>query len=194
MHILEAAAGRALLLSVLFPFACAAAAPNESLGPARFLPLAASVVRVEAQRAQGGLAVGSGVTVAPAVIATSCHVVREAIDIRVAGQGASWSVDGERADSRRDVCFLRVPSWPGKPVALAPADRLGAGDLLVALGFTGGAAITPRFGSVRALHPFDGGDVIESDTSFNSGSSGGGLFNGAGELVGLLTFRLRDSR
>src|SRR5438094_377047 len=169
MHILEAAAGRALLLSVFFPFACAAAAPNESLGPARFLPIAASVVRVEAQRAQGGLSVGSGVTVAPGVLATSCHVVREAIAVRVAGQGGSWDVDAERADSRRDVCFLRVPSWPGKAVALAPADGLAAGDLLVALGFTAGAAITPRFGSVRALHPFDGGDVIESDTSFNSG-------------------------
>ena len=46
-----------------------------------------------------------------------------------------------------------------------------------------------RFGRVQALHSFDGGRVIESDTAFTSGASGGGLFDATGKLVGLLTFR-----
>ena len=37
----------------------------------------------------------------------------------------------------------------------------------------------------------DGGRIIESDTAFTSGASGGGLFDSAGSLVGLLTFRSR---
>jgi tetratricopeptide (TPR) repeat protein len=48
-------------------------------------------------------------------------------------------------------------------------------------------------GSVRALHSFDGARVIESSAPFNSGSSGGGLFSDDGRLLGLLTFRLRNS-
>jgi hypothetical protein len=64
---------------------------------------------------------------------------------------------------------------------------------VAALGFTGGAAITPRFGQVLALHAYDEGRIIESSAPFNSGSSGGGLFDAGGALIGLLTFRLRNS-
>jgi len=48
-----------------------------------------------------------------------------------------------------------------------------------------------KFGNVRALHVLDGERIIESDTAFTSGASGGGLFDSTGTLVGLLTFRSR---
>lgn len=183
---------RRVVLSALGVLACAGAG-SQSLNPALFLPLAASVVRVEAERVQGGLSVGSGVTVASGVIATNCHVVQDASSVRVSGAGATWSADGEQGDARRDVCFLRVPGWDGKPVRLARPDAAQLGSSVVALGYTGGTAIAPRIGSVHALHAFDGARVIESDAAFNSGSSGGGLFGEDGALVGLLAFRLRNS-
>jgi S1-C subfamily serine protease len=173
-------------------FACATAW-GELPNPAQFLPIAAGVVRIEANRVQGGLSIGSGVTVAPSVIATNCHVVRDAIGIRIAGSGTTWNVDGEYADMRRDLCFLRVPGWRGPAVQLARANVPSLGAPVVALGFAGGIAISPRFGNIRALHEFDGGRIIESDASFNSGASGGGLFDAGGALIGLLTFRLRNS-
>ena len=182
---------RGLALAAVASLAWEAA--GEPLSPAQFIPVSASVVRVEVDRAQGGRALGSGVTVAPSVIATSCHVVREAVGIRIAGAGSTWEVDAEYADTRRDLCFLRVPSWRGKAVEFAASADLRPGVPVVALGFTGGATIAPRFGHIRALHPFDEGRIIESDTQFNSGSSGGGLFDERGALIGLLTFRLRNS-
>jgi serine protease Do len=183
---------RRLALSAYAALLCAAAS-SQSLSPAMFLPIAASVVRVEVERQQGGLSVGSGVTVAPSVVATSCHVMRDAIGIRIAGSGAMWNVDAQYADLRRDVCFLRAPSWRGQPVQLADGNALRPGSPVAALGFTGGAAIMPRFGHILALHSFDAGQIIESNASFNSGSSGGGLFDAGGALLGLLTFRLRNS-
>jgi S1-C subfamily serine protease len=182
---------RALLASVA-ALVCGAAS-SQPFHPALYLPIAASVVRVEAALAQGKLSVGSGVTVAPSVIATNCHVVRDAVDIRVAGAGATWSVDAERGDPRHDVCYLRVPGWPAPPVRMAAASDPPLGSTVVALGFTGGAAIMPRVGNVRALHAFENARVIESDAPFNGGSSGGGLFDEDGAMVGLLTFRLRNS-
>jgi serine protease Do len=158
-----------------------------------FLPISASVVRVEVERAQGGSSFGSGVTVAPSVVATNCHVVRDAVGIRVASSGATWEVDGESADTRRDLCFLRVPAWRGIPVELAPTNALLVGAAVVALGFTGGVAIAPRLGQIRGLHAFEDGRIIESTARFNSGSSGGGLFDAGGALIGLLTFRMRNS-
>ena len=185
---------RSLRAALLVPAALACAAAWSQLpNPAQFLPVAAGVVRVEANRVQGGLSVGSGVTVAPSVIATSCHVVRDATGIRIAGSGTTWNVDGEYADMRRDLCFLRVPGWRGKAVDLAPTNILSLGAPVVALGFAGGTAISPRFGNIRGLHEFDGSRIIESDASFNSGASGGGLFDAGGALIGLLTFRLRNS-
>ena len=44
---------------------------------------------------------------------------------------------------------------------------------------------------VLVLHRHDGASVIQSSTWFSSGASGGGLFDGQGALVGVLTFRLR---
>ena len=173
--------------------ALSATALGQPLSPAQFIGLAASVVRVEADREGRGVSVGSGVTVAPFTIATSCHVVRDATGIRVAGSGTTWNVEGERADTRHDLCFLRVPTWRGSPVRLStePAPHLGAP--VVAMGFTGGVHMAPRMGRIRAVHPFDGASIIEADARFNSGSSGGGLFDSDGALIGLLTFRLRNS-
>ena len=183
---------RSLTLTALAAVVCDAAL-GQSLNPAQFIPISASVVRVEVDRAQGGRALGSGVTVAPSVVATNCHVVRDAIGIRIAGGGATWNVDGEYADTRRDICFLRAPTWRGRAVELAQSNDLLLGAPVVALGFTGGATISPRLGQIRALHTFDDGRIIEANTQFNSGSSGGGLFDADGALIGLLTFRLRNS-
>ena len=61
------------------------------------------------------------------------------------------------------------------------------------MGFTGGTGIKLSFGHVLALHSLDAAHVVESDTAFTSGASGGGLFDANRTLVGLLTFRLRGS-
>jgi serine protease Do len=170
------------------------AARGAGFQPALYLPIAASVVRVESDAGHGRLSLGSGVTVAPSVVATNCHVVRDATNIRVLGRGGSWEVEAERADLHRDVCLLRVPGWDGAAVAMASYAEPQPGAMVVALGFTGGAPITPRVGSVSALHDFDDARVIEADATFNSGASGGGLFDEHGRLVGLLAFRRRASR
>lgn len=168
-------------------------AAAELPSPARFLPISKSVVRVMAAR-DGAVSVGSGVTVAPSIVATSCHVIRDATEIRIAGGGGTWEVEAEQADVYRDVCLLRAPSWTGTPVDLAAPSALPeAGEPVVALGFTGGAPIKPNFGQIRAMHAFEGSHIIEADAPFNSGSSGGGLFAADGKLIGLLTFRLRNS-
>jgi hypothetical protein len=173
---------------VLISFANAAPV---SLQPATFVTLKASVVRVEANRERGALSVGTGVTIAPAIIVTNCHVTRDAAAIRISGGGRLWDVTGQYADANHDVCFLHAPHWQGPPVVLGERDALRLGEAVAAIGFSGGTGLSLKFGTVRALHAFDGGRIIESDTAFASGASGGGLFDSAGALVGLLTFRSR---
>jgi S1-C subfamily serine protease len=39
-------------------------------------------------------------------------------------------------------------------------------------------------GEIRSLHDYDGGTVIQTNAVFDSGASGGRLFNDKGELIG----------
>jgi hypothetical protein len=165
----------------------------QALQPAAFVTVSTSVVRIEADREQGGLSIGSGVTVAPQVVVTNCHVTRDASSIRIAGAGNVWLATAQYADGAHDLCFLRAPSWNGSPVRLGGRDALHVGEPVAAIGFTGGTGRSLRFGRVQALHVLDGARVIESDTAFTSGASGGGLFDASGALVGLLTFRMRGT-
>ena len=183
----------AAMLGGLVALLACMAAPAESPSPATFVPLSSSVVRVEVDREHGGLSLGTGVTIAPSVVVTNCHVTRDGTAARIAGSGMLWDVSAQYADPQHDLCFLRVPAWRGKPVVLGATDGLRWGQQVAALGFTGGTGITLTFGHVLALHSLDAGYVVESDTAFTSGASGGGLFDTAGALVGLLTFRLRGS-
>jgi len=75
-----------ILAALLF----APSALAQLLQPATFISVSGSIVRVEAERQQGGLSVGSGVTVAPAIVVTNCHVIRNAATIRISGGGRLW--------------------------------------------------------------------------------------------------------
>jgi hypothetical protein len=172
---------------------CAAAVQGQSPNPATFVALSSSVVRVEANDASGRLSVGTGVTVAPAVVVTNCHVTREATVVRLSGSGRLWEVTDQIADTQHDLCFLRAAEWRGKSIVLGNSVMRRPGERVAALGFTGGTSVSLRFARIVALHSVGVGNVIESDAAFTSGASGGGLFDAGGALIGLLTFRSRGS-
>lgn len=158
-----------------------------------FIRLASSLVKIEALAADGTLSLGTGVAIAPGQVATNCHVTRNAVNITMLRGGLRWAVAGQRADVIHDICLLHAPRLDATPAPLGKAAALKLGQPVGAIGFEGGIAIQFRPGRVTALHHHDGSSVLRSSTPFTSGASGGGLFNAAGQLVGLLTFRLRGT-
>lgn len=181
-------AALALATAFSIPFG-AAAAPIER---AEFLALTHSIGRVEARLDNGRVGVGSAITVAKGVLVTNCHVTSRALSIKVIGSGMPWPATEQVADVTHDICFLRVPEWPHAPVMLRGANPLRIGDAVSAVGFTA-AAMKWRTGAITALHAHEKAQIIETDTAFNSGASGGGLFDEEGALIGMLTFRMRGS-
>jgi hypothetical protein len=158
---------------------------------AALVQVAPSVVKIEAIDAAGRFQLGSGVIVAEGRVATNCHVTRRAQRINVMQGGVRWAVVAQASDTPRDLCLLRVPRMEGGRVApIARASRLKVGQPLLAIGYTGGIQQVSE-GEVVALHPHAGSKIIRSSNWFNSGASGGGLFDADGALVGILTFRLR---
>jgi hypothetical protein len=90
-----------------------------------------------------------------------------------------------------DLCLLMVPDLEAGPVEVGRSDRLHIGETVVAIGFTGGAGLSPAIGTVEGLHRVDGAQVVQSDAGFSSGASGGGMFDERGTLVAILLFRMR---
>src|SRR5215831_10208682 len=103
LHPLARHAMRVALVAWACQVVVAVASADVLLQPSAFVAVAGGVVRVEAQRQQGGVSIGSGVTVAPSIVVTNCHVVRDALTIDISGGGAVWAVTGVSADGIHDV-------------------------------------------------------------------------------------------
>ena len=168
-----------------------AAPAQAALDAAAWIRLAASVLKVEAIRTQGGYSLGSGVVVGGGRVVTNCHVTRDAQQIAVLYGGRRLPAQSQLADAYHDLCVLSVRGLDDAlAVPLAPTGQLRVGQPVTAIGHTAGA-LQRSDGEVLAMHRLDGARVIQTSNYFNSGASGGGLFDENARLVGVLSFRLR---
>jgi len=148
----------------------------------------ASLVKVRARLAQGELdRVGGGVVVAPGLVATNAHVAAAGRSILVSQGGESWRATAIRVDPDLDLCLLSVPGLP-LPPAEASDGIPDAGAPVFALGFPGGRGPVVSRGRLRAVWHYRDGRLLQTDVETHPGSSGGGLFDARGRLLGLTTF------
>jgi putative serine protease PepD len=132
-------------------------------------------------------------------ILTNYHVVDSggAVTVRLANR-RSTQAEIVGVDPVADLAVLHV-DVPAGELVVAPrgrADSVRVGDLSIAIGNPLGLEGTLTVGHVSAVNrsletadPYgsvvDG--VIQTDAAINPGSSGGPLFNGAGQVVGINT-------
>jgi hypothetical protein len=173
-----------LLLSLLAATAHAAAQTGARLDWPSW------VLKIEVIRLDGTRELGSGVTIGPQRVITNCHVVRNAGTIRVSRGYASWPATMDAGDEYRDLCFLRVPDYPGAPPQMAEPEDARVGIRVLAVGYPGGKFAVSE-GQIKGLYTCvcDGGRVIQTSAYFAPGASGGGLFDSAGRLLGILTYK-----
>ena len=156
---------------------------------------------------------GSGVVIAKDYVLTNYHVVDDAHSLKISiGEDEKNLYDATVAafDEDKDVAILHVPGLPLDPVELGDSDALQIGDWVVnignAIGFTG----TVTAGIVSGINREIEGDnnsvdkygraskvvnkMIQTDAAINSGNSGGGMFNTAGQLVGIPTLKYIGTR
>ena len=96
-------------------------------------------------------------------------------------------------DSDKDLCLLTASVLTAKSARLGKAAQLKVGDKVYAVGAPQGLELSLSEGIVSQLR---GGPppLIQTTVAISPGSSGGGLFNAEGELVGITTFYLKDSQ
>lgn len=174
-----------LLIVCLIACTASAAEPDRKL----YQKIWPSIVRVYAAMGQGKTATGSGIVVAPDKVISNCHVTRDAKAIEIVAWNSKWKVTEQVKDIDHDLCLLSVTREIGKPIEFGNAAAITVGQEVVAAGYPGGGRLEVTDGQVRGLHDLDGGRVIQSSAPFDSGESGGGLFDRDGKLLGVITFK-----
>lgn len=136
---------------------------------------------------------GSGVVVASdGYIVTNNHVIESASKIMIKlknGDVHEATVVGKSSES--DIAVLKIDATDLQPVVIGDSSKLVVGDTAVVVGNPLGSGATVTNGIISALdREIDLGDsvmnLLQTNAAVNPGNSGGGLFNGKGELVGIV--------
>lgn len=134
-----------------------------------------------------GKSQGSAVIVGAGLVVTNFHVIKGATAITVRRGGTSWTAQAIRVDEKKDLALLRVTDLTGPAVKLGALARVKIGDPVYAIGSPRGLDLTLTNGLVSALRDEEGQRVIQTSAPISPGSSGGGLFDAAGQLIGITT-------
>lgn len=151
---------------------------------------------------------GSGVVIsADGVVLTNYHVVEGAQGLYVVSGENEIPAELIAGDEDSDVAVLRAASESLTAAVLGDSDALSVGDWALVVG----NPLGEQFVSTLCVGVISGLDrdvrsqsssrtgratsasMIQTDAAINSGNSGGGLFNIAGELVGITSMKLSNN-
>lgn len=135
--------------------------------------------------------VGTAVAIAPNRLVTNCHLMQLPGGVKLAREGLAMVANVVSADREGDRCVLQTAKPLPSYVAFAKASNaLPIGEDVAAIGNPKGLNTSLSRGIVAQKRQRNGHTYIQTDTAISSGSSGGGLFDTAGNLVGITTFKV----
>ncbi len=130
---------------------------------------------------------GSGIVMAKNRIATNCHVLREAESLKVRKDGQEYPAYWTQADPSRDICVVRAEGISAPELTLRKLDDVHIGEPVFAIGNPLGFNLSVSSGLVAIITQQHDDQVIVASVSLSPGSSGGGLFDKQGRLLGMTT-------
>jgi hypothetical protein len=172
----------------------AAAAPAPELRGVKGIPeivkeQADAVVFVRVTTKGGEQRVGTGFVVRQTgEILTNFHLVEDAktITIRLKNEDVYDDVALLERDPRRDIALIKVRGWNLPVVRLGDSDPVQVGERVVAIGNPRGLEQTVTDGLISAIRDTGKGyKLFQMSVPISTGSSGGPLFNMAGEAIGI---------
>ena len=150
---------------------------------------------IERLRKPRRMSQGSAVAISEHLLVTNCHVVRKARGLTVAYERKTrFEAVVAAADGLRDLCVLHTDTTlPSYVTTFRRFDDLAPGEQVFAIGSPEGYDRSISGGLVsgkRTIHgPRRGmSRLIQTSAPTSEGSSGGGLFDTAGNLVGVTSF------
>ena len=177
------------VLALLAPLA-AAKTPEQI-----FVQVSPSVVVVDIFDIKGkSIGLGSGAVIGAGQVITNCHVAQKGKSLQVRQSGKTFKATLQYADPERDLCQLSAPDLQAPPLTLGTAKNLRVGQRVYAIGAPKGLELTLSEGLISSLRPYEGSQYIQTSAAISPGSSGGGLFDEQGQLIGITTFYLEEGQ
>jgi serine protease Do len=142
-----------------------------------------------------GLKLGSAVAVNPSTLLTNCHIVEGQKIIILKRKRELRVATVITGSSDRDTCVLstlKANLNHAKGVRLYSS--LEVGENVISVGSPSGLENTLGTGIISGLRQRKGQRLIQTTAEISPGSSGGGLFDLYGSLIGITTFLLKDAQ
>jgi serine protease Do len=153
-----------------------------------FAQVSPSVWQVHTYDKEGlALAQGSAVVIGTETLITNCHVLRKASRFTVGHESTTLEATLEMWDPERDVCQIKARTMTAPAVPLGRTESLLVGQTVFALGSPRGLELTLSAGLISALRRSTDQHLVSIQISapISHGSSGGGLFDEGGQLLGI---------
>lgn len=185
---------RPMLAAAVLALAAAAAHADPAEVYAQVAPSVWKVVTYDVD----GLPLGQGsaVVTGPGTLVTNCHVLAKAKRVAVRRDKTTLDAKLELWDVQRDLCQIKAESLDAPPAALGDAGAVAVGQNVYAVGNPKGLDLTMSAGLVSSVRKNERGQIvlIQTTAAISGGSSGGGLFDDTGALVGLTTLQAADAQ
>jgi S1-C subfamily serine protease len=143
----------------------------------------AAVYVVKAERKMG-----SAVAISEHELLTNCHVVDENPKVTIGRDKKEQNATVISMNVAADRCVLRteqkLPNW----VTVRPYEDIKVGERAVTIGTPQGLELTVAEGLVSSKRTHKGSKLVQTSAPISQGSSGGGLFDAQGQLLGITTF------
>ena len=157
--------------------------------------LAPSVFVVETLDSSGSVvAKGSAVAITSGEVVTNRHVIEEGVSWRLRRGSQTWPAIITHLDPDHDLCQLKAKGLATRPVLVRSSATLAVGERVFAIGAPEGLELTMSEGLISGMREFENAQVIQTSAAISPGSSGGGLFDVHGRLVGITTFFIKEGQ
>jgi peptidoglycan hydrolase-like protein with peptidoglycan-binding domain len=140
---------------------------------------------------------GSAVAISERELLTNCHVVGNNAFVSLEREGVRLRVAVVSANADADRCVLSVgtaaeplPKW----VRVRPYADVKVGERAFTVGAPQGLELSLAEGIISSKRAVDAGRLFQTSAPISKGSSGGGLFDAHGNLLGVTTFMLKDAQ
>jgi S1-C subfamily serine protease len=131
---------------------------------------------------------GSAVAIAEHLLLTNCHVVNNRPLIVLLQDNVTWRAKLVAADVENDRCVLESEGTPLVPIAgIRPFEDIAVGEHVYAIGAPHALEQTMTEGLVSGKRAQKSRNLIQTSAPISPGSSGGGLFDERGNLLGITT-------
>ena len=156
-----------------------------------FKMLSPSIYVVNVTRSDGNELQGSAVAVSSNILLTNCHVVSNSSSIILTQNKMNIHATLVSADDDADRCILKTESALTSHVPIRSYDELNIGERVYSIGAPAGLELTMSDGLLSGKRTLTGRRFVQTTAPISPGSSGGGLFDEAGNLIGITTFKLK---